>query len=238
MTHEREGRPSGPQADHKARPALSRLSYDYLGDPAAIYAESFAIIEREADLSRFGPEERKVAVRLIHACGMTDIAADLHFSDRAVEAGRAALRARRPVLCDAEMVAHGIIRRFLPEGTEVIATLNDARTAQLARDLGTTRSAAAVELWREHIEGAIVAIGNAPTGLFHLLERLHEGWPRPALILGFPVGFVGAAESKQALIDHADGIDYATLTGRRGGSAMAAAAVNALCQDLSGESRR
>ncbi len=229
MTLEGEGRPSGPQADRKARPALSRRAFDYLRDPGAIYAESFATIEREADLGRFGPGERAVAIRLIHACGMTDIAGGLHFSGNAVAAGLEALSNGRPVLCDAEMVAHGIIRRFLPEGVEVLCTLNDPRTPDLAAGLETTRSAAAVELWRERLDGAIVAIGNAPTALFHLLERLGEGWPRPALILGFPVGFVGAAESKEALLE-AQGAEFVTLSGRRGGSAMAAAAVNAIAR--------
>ena len=207
----------------------------YERDPAAIYAQSFATIRSEVDFTRFPEDAEALAVRLIHACGMTEIARDLRITQGCVAAGLEALRHGKPILCDAEMVAKGIIPRFLPDGVKVVTTLNDPGTPGLAAKLDTTRSAAAVELWREHIDGAIVAIGNAPTALFHLLERLSEGWPRPALILGFPVGFVGAAESKDALIAHANGIEYATLKGRKGGSAMAAAAVNAICQNLTGE---
>lgn len=209
----------------------------YERDPAAIYTQSFATVRREVDFTRFPDDAEAMAVRLIHACGMTEIARDLQITQGCVAAGLKALRQGKPILCDAEMVAQGIIRRFLPDDVEVVTTLNDPRTSGLAAKLGTTRSAAAVELWRDQIDGAIVAIGNAPTALFHLLERLSEGWPRPALILGFPVGFVGAAESKAGLINHADGIEYATLTGRKGGSAMAAAAVNALTFGLAGDGR-
>lgn len=168
-----------------------------------------------------------MALRLIHACGMPDIVADLAFSDHAVDAGRAALAAGAPVLVDAEMVAHGIVRARLPADNAILCTLNRAPVRSAAKRLGITRSAAAVELWRPHLDGAVVAVGNAPTALFRLLELIAEGAPRPALILGFPVGFVGAAEAKAALAA-SDDIAFVTLRGRRGGSALAAAAVNAL----------
>ncbi len=200
----------------------------YEKDPAAIYAQSFATVRREARLDRFDAGMRVLAERVIHACGMVEVADRLAFSPGAFEAGQAALRSGAPVLCDAEMVAAGVIRRLLPAGNEVIVTLNEAETSTLAERLGTTRSAAAVELWRPHLAGAVVAFGNAPTALFHLLERLDQGWPKPALILGFPVGFVGAAESKAELAADPRGCDFVALRGRRGGSAMASAAVNAL----------
>jgi precorrin-8X/cobalt-precorrin-8 methylmutase len=200
----------------------------YLRDPQAIYAASWDTIRRECDLSRLPPELTDVALRVVHSCGMIDVVDDLACSPGAVEAGRAALRAGKPVLVDVEMVAHGVIRRMLPAGNEVVCTLNHPDVPDLAASLDTTRSAAAVELWRDRLEGAVVAIGNAPTALFHLLERLEEGWPKPAVVVGFPVGFVGAVESKQALALNRFGIPYVTLHGRRGGSAMAAAAVNAL----------
>lgn len=202
---------------------------DVLQDPEAIYARSFAIIRAEADLSAFPGAMEAVALRVIHACGMTDVAADLAFSPGAAEAGRAALAAGKPILVDAEMVAHGIIRRRLPSANAVVCTLGDPRTAPLAGNMETTRSAAAVSLWTDRLDGAVVAIGNAPTALFQLLAMIEEGAPRPAVILGFPVGFVGAAESKEALI--AAGLPHICLRGRRGGSAMAAAAVNALARD-------
>lgn len=198
---------------------------DYIRDPQAIYDRSFAIIRAEADLARFQGAEDDIAVRVIHACGMPEIAGDLAFAPGAAEAGRAAILAGKPVLVDVEMVSHGIIRRFL-KGGEVHCLLNDPRTVLLAKELGTTRSAAAVTLWRPHLEGAVVAIGNAPTALYQLMEMIRDGGPRPAAILGFPVGFVGAAESKEALV--ASGLPFIALRGRRGGSAMAAAAVNAL----------
>ncbi len=207
----------------------------YERNPAAIYRQSFATIAAEAPLDDLPDEMRDMAIRVIHACGMVDAVADLRFSDGAVAAGRAALRAGAPILCDAEMVGRGIIGRALPDGTVPRVTLNDPSVPALAQSLGTTRSAAAVELWRDHIEGAVVVIGNAPTALFHLLERLEEGWPKPAVILGFPVGFVGAAESKAALADLPHGVPYVTLLGRRGGSAMAAASVNALTLGLKGD---
>jgi len=205
---------------------------NYERDPAAIYAQSFATVRAEANLARMPDSLHPVAIRLIHACGMVDVADDLKFSADVAEAGVAALAGGAPILCDCEMVASGIIRRRLPAENEVIVTLNDPRVEMLARKLKTTRSAAAIVLWREHLEGAVVAVGNAPTALFHLLERLDTGWPKPAAILGFPVGFVGAAESKAELAANPRGVPYLALQGRRGGSAMASAAVNALAGGL------
>ena len=207
----------------------------YLKDPAAIYAESFATVRREARLERFGRGMDALAIRLIHACGMVEVADRIAFSDGAFEAGAAALRGGAPILCDCEMVGAGIIRRNLTAGNEVIVTLNDPLVPDLAKELGTTRSATAVELWETRIEGAVVAIGNAPTALFHLLEKLDQGWPKPAVILGFPVGFVGAAESKAELAERPRGCEFVALRGRRGGSAIASAAVNALAAGLPGE---
>lgn len=203
---------------------------EYERDGNVIYARSFAIIRAEADLARFSADEAEVAVRMIHACGMVEAARDFMFAPGFVTAGRQALRAGAPIFCDAAMVAHGVTRARLPAFNEVICTLRDPQVAELAERLGTTRSAAALELWRERLEGAVVAIGNAPTALFHLLERLAEGWPRPAAIIGMPVGFVGAAESKAALAQSDLGIPYAVVHGRLGGSAMTAAAVNALAR--------
>jgi len=200
---------------------------EYIRDPAAIYAASFATVRIEADLSALPADLGDLAVRLIHACGMTDLPADLRATADLATAGHAAMAAGAPILCDCEMVASGIIRRNLL-GNEVICTLNNPATPGLAETLKTTRSAAAVELWRPHIEGALVVIGNAPTTLFHLLERLDDGWPKPAAILGFPVGFVGAAESKAELASNPRGVPFITLLGRRGGSAIAAAGLNAL----------
>lgn len=204
----------------------------YERDPAAIYAQSFATVRKEARLDRFPPGLDAVATRLIHASGMIEVADRLAFSPDAFEAGRAALAAGAPVFADCEMVGAGIIRRYLPAGNDVIVTLNDPAVPERAKAVGNTRSAAAVELWAERLEGAVVAIGNAPTALFHLLELLDGGAPRPALILGFPVGFVGAAESKAELARDPRGCDFVALRGRRGGSAMAAAAVNALAAGL------
>jgi len=209
----------------------------YLRDPQAIYAESFAAVRREARLSRFPGSMEPLAVRLIHACGMVEIADRLAFSPRAAEAGAAALAAGAPVICDCEMVAAGITRRLLPARNDILTTLNAPETPDLARRLGTTRSAAAVELWRDRLAGAVVAIGNAPTALFHLLGRLDGGWPKPALILGFPVGFVGAAESKADLAADPRGCAFVALRGRRGGSAMASAAVNALALEARPQGR-
>ncbi|MGR3660042.1 MAG: precorrin-8X methylmutase [Paracoccaceae bacterium] len=204
----------------------------YLKQPAAIYAESFATVRREAKLERFGPGMEALAIRVIHSCGMIEVADRLAFSERAYDVGRAALVAGAPVLCDCEMVAAGVIRRNLPAGNKVVVTLNDDRVPGMAGDIGNTRSAAAVELWKDRLAGAVVVIGNAPTALFHLLELLDKGWPKPAVILGFPVGFVGAAESKAELVRDARGCEFVALRGRRGGSAMASAAVNALAAGI------
>lgn len=199
----------------------------YLRDPAEIYRQSFAAIRAEAALGGLPGDVADVAVRLIHACGMTDILGDLRFSADVAAAARAALAGGAPVLADSHMVAEGIIRR-LPADNDVVCTLRHPAVAGLAAELATTRSAAAVELWRPRLAGAVVAIGNAPTALFHLLGILEDGGPHPAAILAFPVGFVGAAESKEALAAGGHGVPFLTLRGRRGGSAMAAAAVNAL----------
>ncbi len=206
------------------------MKRDYIRDGAAIYRQSFATIRAEADLSGFDPNEARIAVRVIHASGMVDIARDLRFGAGFAAAARAALLAGKPVLCDSQMVAHGITRARLPAGNEVICTLQAAETPMLAARIGNTRSAAALDLWGERMAGALVAIGNAPTALFHLLELLDAGAPPPAAVIGMPVGFVGAAESKQALLE--DGrIPFLIVTGRKGGSAMAVAAVNALASE-------
>jgi precorrin-8X/cobalt-precorrin-8 methylmutase len=204
---------------------------DYIRDGSAIYRQSFATIRAEARLERLPADLETVAVRLIHACGMTDIVGDLAYSSDAATAGRIALAQGAPILCDAQMVANGVTRTRLSAHNAVICTLNEPEVPAIAQKLQNTRSAAALELWRTHLEGAVVAIGNAPTALFRLLEMLEEGAPKPALILGFPVGFVGAIESKAALAQIRHGIPFITLHGRRGGSAMAAAAVNALAQE-------
>ena len=202
----------------------------YLRDGAAIYERSFAIIRAEADLSGFSPEEADVAVRMIHACGQVEAAQHIRFGRGVVAAARGALGAGAPILCDAEMVAHGITRTRLPAHNEVVCTLRDARVPALAEKLGTTRSAAALELWGQKLAGSVVAIGNAPTALFRLIEVLEAGAPKPAAILGIPVGFVGAAESKEALAASRHGVPYLIVRGRMGGSAMTAAAVNALAR--------
>ncbi len=201
----------------------------YIKDGAAIYEQSFAIIRREADLTRFSDGEADVAVRMIHACGVVDAARHFIFSPGFETAARAALQNGAPILCDAEMVAHGVTRARLPARNEVICTLRDPRTPELAQKLGNTRSAAALELWRDRLEGAVVAIGNAPTALFYLLDMIDAGAPRPAAVIGMPVGFVGAVESKAALAQRAD-LAFATVAGRMGGSAMTAAAINALAR--------
>lgn len=205
--------------------------------PSEIYAQSFATVRAEANLDRFPADMVPMVIRLIHSCGMVEIADRLAFSDGAFAAGAAALKAGKPVLCDCEMVGSGIIRRYLPADNDVIVTLNDPKTPALAAGIGNTRSAAAVEFWADHIDGAVVAIGNAPTALFHLLELLDQGWPKPAVILGFPVGFVGAAESKAELAARSRGCEFVALRGRKGGSAMASAAVNALAAGLVEEKR-
>ena len=202
-------------------------AYDYIRDGAEIYKNSFAIIRAEADLARFTPEEERVAVRIIHSCGMVDIAPELYFSPGAALAGIEALAKGAPILCDANMVAYGVTRARLPANNEVICTLTDPRVAELAKEMGTTRTAAAMELWRPHLAGAVVAFGNAPTALFHMLEMLDAGAPKPALIIAMPVGFVGAAESKEAAIADPR-VPVIAIRGRKGGSAMTAGALNAL----------
>jgi len=202
----------------------------YLRDGAAIYERSFAIIRAEANLSHFSAEEADVAVRMIHACGVVEAARHIVFGHGLVATARAALTQGAPILCDAEMVAHGITRARLPARNDVVCTLRDARVPPLAEKLGTTRSAAALELWADRLAGAVVAIGNAPTALFRLLELLDAGAPKPAAILGIPVGFVGAAESKDALADDSRGVPFLIVRGRIGGSAMTAAAINALAR--------
>jgi precorrin-8X/cobalt-precorrin-8 methylmutase len=202
----------------------------YIRDGAEIYRRSFGIIRAEADLARFSPAEERVAVRLIHACGMPEIARDIVMSPAFAEAGRQALLAGKPIFCDSKMVANGITRARLPASNEVICTLDDPSVPEIARLIGNTRSAAALDLWRDRLRGSVVAIGNAPTALFRLLELLDGAAPPPAAVIGLPVGFVGAAESKEALA--ADGrVSYLIVRGRKGGSAMAAAAVNALASE-------
>ena len=204
---------------------------DYIREGAEIYRRSFSIIRSEADLSRFSGTAERVVVRMIHACGMTDLPKDVDLSADFAEVAEAALKRGAPVLCDAKMVANGITRARLSANNDVICTLDDPRVPALAADLGNTRSAAAMELWRERLEGALVVFGNAPTALFHLLEMLDAGAPKPAAVIGIPVGFIGAAESKEALAR--DGrVPYLVVHGRRGGSAMAAAAVNALANPV------
>ena len=209
--------------------------YDYLADGPAIYVDSFATIRRETDLSRIPADAEKVAVRMIHGSGQTDLVDDLVIHPELASAGRAALAAGAPVLCDARMVAMGVTAGRLPAGNEVLCFLTDPLVPGLAREWRTTRTAAAVSLWEPYLEGAVVAIGNAPTALFHLLEMLLAGAPRPAAIVGCPVGFIGAAESKEALVglagEHGIDVPYVTVRGRRGGSAMASSAVNALAQE-------
>ena len=204
----------------------------YEKNPSAIYAQSFATVRSEANLDRFPNGLDRLATRVIHACGMVEVADRLAFSDDAYLIGHQALAAGKPVLCDCEMVGAGIIRRYLPADNEVIVTLNDPSTPERAAKIGNTRSAAAVELWEPHIAGAVVAIGNAPTALFHLLDLIDQGFPKPAVILGFPVGVVGAAESKAELAANPRGCDFVALRGRKGGSALASAAVNALAAGL------
>lgn len=202
--------------------------YPYCADGAQIYRESFAIVRAETDLSGVPAGAEHIAVRMVHTCGQPDLTADLLIHPDFVRAGRAALLAGAPIFVDSTMVAAGITRRRLPAANEVICHLNDLRVAELAAPWGTTRSAAAVSLWGDRLDGALVAIGNAPTALFHLLEQISEGGPRPAGIVGVPVGFVGSAESKTALVEHEAGIPSVVVTGRRGGAALAAAAINAL----------
>ena len=204
---------------------------DYIRDGAAIYEKSFSMIRSEADLSKVSADLEKLVVRLIHSCGIPEIVPDVEASPNAGTIGRLALANGAPILCDAYMVANGVTRSRLGAGNRVICTLREEQVPELARQLGNTRSAAALDLWLPYLDGAVVAIGNAPTALFRLLEMLDEGAPKPALILGFPVGFVGAAESKAELAANSRGVPFVTLHGRKGGSAIAAAAVNALAQE-------
>lgn len=205
--------------------------FDYEKDGAAIYRQSFATIRAEADLAGLPADVSQVAVRMIHACGMVDLVRDLSFTPDVVARAREALRGGAPILCDVAMVASGVTRKRLPAGNDVVCTLSDPSVPGLAAKLGTTRSAAALELWRERMEGAVVAVGNAPTALFRLLEMIEEGAPRPAAVIGVPVGFIGAAESKDALAEHPSGLEHLVVRGRRGGSAMAAAALNAIASE-------
>ncbi|KQT58180.1 precorrin-8X methylmutase [Methylobacterium sp. Leaf456] len=205
--------------------------HDYIRDGGAIYARSFAMIRAESDLARWSGAAERVVVRMIHACGMIDLPKDVEMSQTFAEAGEAALKAGAPILCDVRMVADGVTRTRLPAKNAVVCTLGDPRVPALAAELGTTRSAAAMELWREHLPGSVVAVGNAPTALFRLLELLDEGVAPPAAVIGIPVGFVGAAESKEALAR--DGrVPFVVVHGRRGGSAMTAAAINALANEV------
>jgi precorrin-8X/cobalt-precorrin-8 methylmutase len=204
---------------------------EYIHDGNEIYSRSFATIRNEANLTKFSSDLATVVVRLIHTCGMIDIVDDIDASSDAVKVARVALKAGKPILCDAQMVAAGITRKRLPTDNPIICTLNYPEVPDLAKRIGNTRSAAALELWHPHLEGAVVTIGNAPTALFYLLEMLDAGAAKPAVILGFPVGFVGAAESKAALAANSRGVPFITLHGRRGGSAIAAAAVNALAKE-------
>ncbi|MER7000403.1 precorrin-8X methylmutase [Streptomyces sp. NPDC000410] len=206
--------------------------FDYEKDGAEIYRQSFATIRAEADLAALPADVSQVAVRMIHACGMVDLVRDLAYSPAVVARARAALRAGAPILCDAQMVASGVTRKRLPADNDVICTLSDPSVPALAAELGTTRSAAALELWRERLDGAVVAVGNAPTALFRLLEMIEQGAPRPAAVIGVPVGFIGAAESKDALAEHTSGLEHLVVRGRRGGSAMAAAAINAIASEV------
>jgi precorrin-8X/cobalt-precorrin-8 methylmutase len=203
--------------------------HDYIRDGAEIYRRSFATIRAEADLAGFPPDVAQVVVRMIHACGMVDLAADVAYSPGVVAAARTALRGGAPILCDAEMVASGVTRSRLPAANDVVCTLRDARVPKLASELGTTRSAAALDLWGDRLGGAVVAVGNAPTALFRLLELIGAGAPKPAAVLGIPVGFIGAAESKLALAAYP--VEFLVVHGRRGGSAIAAAAVNAIASE-------
>ncbi|MGW5531348.1 precorrin-8X methylmutase [Streptomyces xanthochromogenes] len=205
--------------------------FDYEKDGAEIYRQSFATIRAEADLGGLPADVSQVAVRMIHACGMTDLTRDLGWTPGVVARAREALRAGAPILCDARMVASGVTRKRLPADNEVLCTLNDPSVPDLAAKLHTTRSAAALELWRDRLDGAVVAVGNAPTALFRLLEMIEEGAPRPAAVIGVPVGFIGAAESKDALAAHPSGLEHLVVRGRRGGSAIAAAALNAIASE-------
>lgn len=216
-----------PHADRESEDTV----HQYEKDGPAIYRQSFATIRAEADLAGLPADVSQVAVRMIHACGMVDLVRDIAFSPDAVAHARAALRSGAPILCDVAMLASGVTRKRLPAGNEVICTLSDPSVPDLAAKMGTTRSAAALELWRDRMDGAVVAVGNAPTALFRLLEMIEEGAPRPAAVIGMPVGFIGAAESKDALAAHPSGLEHMIVRGRRGGSAIAAAALNAIASE-------
>ncbi|MEV6414811.1 precorrin-8X methylmutase [Kribbella sp. NPDC051718] len=205
--------------------------YEYVADGAEIYRQSFATIRAEAALDGLPADVAQVAVRMIHACGMTDLVQDLAFSDGVIKAARTALQAGAPILCDASMVAAGVTRKRLPAGNDVVCTLSHPSVPELAEQHATTRSAAAIDLWADRMAGSVVAIGNAPTALFRLLELIRDGAPRPAAILGIPVGFIGAAESKDALAANELGLEYLVVRGRRGGSAITAAAINAIASE-------
>ena len=205
--------------------------FEYEKDGAAIYRQSFATIRAEADLAGLPADVSQVAVRMIHACGMVDLVRDLVYSPGVVARAREALRAGAPIFTDVQMVASGVTRKRLPADNDVLCTLSDPAVPALAAKMGTTRSAAAMELWRDRLEGSVVAVGNAPTSLFRLLEMIEEGAPRPAAVIGVPVGFVGAAESKEALAGHPSGLEHLVVRGRRGGSAIAAAALNAIASE-------
>ncbi|WP_433560988.1 precorrin-8X methylmutase [Nocardia sp. CA-151230] len=209
---------------------MSDVRASYLKDGAEIYRRSFATIRAEADLARFPADVSQVVVRMIHACGQVDLAGDVEFSTDVVAKARAALQGGAPILCDAKMVASGVTRKRLPAGNDVLCMLDDPRVPELAARMDNTRSAAALELWSDRLDGAVVAVGNAPTALFHLLDMLDAGAPRPAAVLGIPVGFIGAAESKQALAEYG-GVEFLTVRGRRGGSAITAAALNAIASE-------
>ncbi len=237
-------RPGGTRGDGGRGPRLSTslpppitaeesdsTVHQYEKDGPAIYRQSFATIRAEADLTGLPADVSQVAVRMIHACGMVDLVRDLAFSPNAVADARAALRSGAPILCDVAMVASGVTRKRLPADNDVVCTLSDPSVPELAAKMGTTRSAAALELWRDRMEGAVVAVGNAPTALFRLLEMIEEGAPRPAAVIGVPVGFVGAMESKEALAAHPSGLEHLIIRGRRGGSAIAAAALNAIASE-------
>ena len=206
--------------------------FDYLKNPAEIYARSFEIIRAETDLSSIPKDAHDIAVRIIHSCGMPEIISELAINEDFTSAARKAIAAKRPILVDVEMVRHGIIARQLPDGVEIICTLNDPRAREIGISQSITRTAASTQLWKENLEGAIVVIGNAPTALFALLEMINAGSAKPACIVGMPVGFVGAAESKAELISNPRGIPYATIKGRKGGSAMASSVVNALTSNM------
>lgn len=231
MTQPDRAHTPAPEHRPQERPHRPARRYEYVTDGAEIYRRSFATIRAETDLSRVPADAEKVAVRMVHAAGQTDLTRELDVHPDLASAARAALRDGAPILCDAHMVASGVTRARLPADNEVVCLLRDPRAAELAQNWSTTRSAAAVSLWGDRLAGAVVAIGNAPTALFHLLELIDAGGPVPAAIVGVPVGFIGSAESKRALAEHSRGIPYLAVHGRRGGSALASSAINALARE-------